>query len=71
MGHFCINTKPQSSESESFSKERELGKCLTGERFYFFYPSLLQEALLSPSYRHAALETGRQPDLTAIGTEML
>lgn len=37
------------------------------------HPSLLQEALLSlsPSYHHAALETRRQPDLTAIGTEML
>lgn len=40
---------------------------------FFFNPSLLQEALLSlsPLYWHAALETGRQPDPTAIGTEML
>lgn len=66
---FCSDIKPQSSESES--EEWESGKCLTGE--IFFHSSLLQEALfsLSPLYLHPALETGRQPDLTAIGTETL
>lgn len=31
---FFSDIKPQSSGSESFSKERELGKCLAEERFF-------------------------------------
>lgn len=67
---FCSNIKPQRSESES--EQWESGKCPTREIF-FFHSSLLQEALFSLSllYHRAALETGRQPDLTAISTETL
>lgn len=46
MRPFYSHIKPHSSESESFPKEQELDKCLTGE---VLSPQPPQETLLSPS----------------------